>query len=149
MAKFKFELQNILRIKEKLESQRKTEFGEAIAYREKQKQIKQELVDQKQDEINNFRESLGEKIQPEKTAVYNDYIQVLKHRITKQEDVIIEAKKQTELRRQALESAMKEHKIFGKLRENRLNEFRIEEVKAEQKETDERISYKYSQIRKG
>lgn len=144
MAKFVFKLQNLLRIKEKLETQRKMEFGQAISYREQQQEIKEQLIDQKQQKIENFKDSIYEKINPSEIAMYNDYIQLIKTNISKQDDILIEARKQVELRRQSLETAVKEHKIYGKLRENRHTEHKFLEQRNEQKETDGLISYKYT-----
>ena len=64
MAKFIFNMQGLLNIKEKLEEQTKTEYGKALAKLEQEKSILLNLKNKKQENILSFRESINKGVKP-------------------------------------------------------------------------------------
>lgn len=145
MAKFKFRMQNFLSLRERIEEQKKLDYGRAVAKREHEKQVKAALILRRESYITTFREQIkGEVINPIEVQSYNDYIDWLKHKIIEQEKVVILAEKFAESKRLELVEAMKERKMLEKLKEKDAEVFRIEEKLTEQKLVDEIVSYRYN-----
>lgn len=145
MAKFKFRMQNFLSLRERIEEQKKLDYGRAVAKREHEKQVKAALVFKREGYITNFRDQIkNEAISPFEVQAYNHYIDWLKHKITEQEKVVILAEKFAEAKRLELVEAMKERKMLEKLKEKDAEIFRIEEKLTEQKLVDEVVSYQYN-----
>ena len=74
--------------------------------------------------------------------------EVLENYIQQQKLVIVRCEAEVENARKKLTEAMKERKIFEKLREKAWRQFQKEELLKEQKEVDELVSYTYSKERK-
>ena len=144
MAKFNFRFASNLRVKERLEEQKKLEYGKALAALENEKQKKRILLTERENTINSFRESVQKDITPYDLQMHNNYLGVLKERIIKQDAAIKRAEEFAEKKRLELVEAMKERKIMEKLKEKDFEEFKIAEQLKEQKIQDEIVSYRYS-----
>ena len=144
MAKFIYRLQGTLNLKEKLEEQKKMEYGQAIAKLEMEKNYKTELENEKHNGVVAIRESIKKGISPQYIQSYNRYIDVVKDKIVMQEKVILTAEKNVEKKRLQLVDAMQERKKLEKLREQAFIVYQEEEKIAEQKIVDEIVSYKYN-----
>ncbi|MBE5936438.1 MAG: flagellar export protein FliJ [Lachnospiraceae bacterium] len=144
MAKFIFKFENILKIKYKVEEQRKAEFGMAMKRLE---DAKQSLVDMliRQDEYEilltelaqNGASALELKQASEKIDVIKVYVVNIKEQIVIEEGRV-------EIARNNFNEAMKERKIFEKLKEKEFERFKLEVNAQEMKEVDELVSFKYS-----
>lgn len=143
MARFRFPLQNILNMKEKLEEQAKNEYGQANA---------RLLVEEKKlEQLNNRLEAarlqlknvLIEILSMTEIHKRENAIVILKGYVKQQQLVVKRCEKEVEIAREKLTEAMKERKIFEKLREKAFEEFIKEEGRREQKEVDELMSYRY------
>ena len=142
MARFRFPMQNILNMKEKLEEQAKNEYGQAnarlLAEEKKLEQLNNRLEDARLQLKNVLREVLSmTEIHKRENAVV-----ILKGYVKQQLLVVKRCEKEVEIAREKLTEAMKERKIFEKLREKAFDEFMKEEGRREQKEVDELMSYK-------
>ena len=145
MARFKFRMQNILNLKEKLETQAEMRFAE-------QKKVLNEAISAK-DELMRKRELLGE----EALRLRSDELDLLEIQNNElsirlcEEDIILADQRikreeaTLELRRKELESVMKERKAQEKLREHAFQQFLKDEAAAESKAIDELTSYSYGQ----
>lgn len=143
MARFRFPMQNILNMKEKLEEQAKNEYGQAnarlLAEEKKLEQLNNRLEDARLQLKNVLREVLSmTEIHKRENAVV-----ILKGYVKQQQLVVKRCEKEVEIAREKLTEAMKERKIFEKLREKAFDEFIKEEGRREQKEVDELMSYRY------
>lgn len=143
MARFRFPMQNILNMKEKLEEQAKNEYGQAnarlLAEEKKLEQLNNRLEDARLQLKNVLREVLSmTEIHKRENAVV-----ILKWYVKQQQLVVKRCEKEVEIAREKLTEAMKERKIFEKLREKAFDEFMKEEGRREQKEVDELMSYRY------
>ena len=145
MAKFRFRFASNLRLKERIEEQRKQEYGRAIAALEREKQRKLRMLKEREDAIHSFRESINRKITPFDLQMHNNFLSYMKERLIKQDEAIKKAEEEVEKRRLILVEAMKERKILEKLREKDYETFKQEQLLAEQKIQDEIVSYRYSQ----
>jgi len=144
MAKFTFRLQGLLSVKEKLEEQRKMEYGHALAALERERRALRQLEEEKSFNIGEVSRRMKVSIEPEVLTLYGLYIEELKRRIKKQEKRVEAAEREAEERRLILVEAMKERKMMQKLREKDLEEFVEEEKRSEQRGVDVLVSYKYA-----
>lgn len=143
MAKFKYRMQNILDIKQKLEEAAKMEFAEANE--------RVLMEEEKLDSIHARRrayEAEGKQLRKQRMHVPDiksniRALDVLKELIKEQEIEVEKAKQIQEEKRLALQNAMQERKTQEKLYENAFEEFKHEENAREGREVDELTSYKY------
>ena len=144
MARFRFRMQNILGIKEKLEEQEKQNFAMAAA-----KVLEEE-------EALNVLNLRRKELEDEARALRNDKLNVLKLKESEasikyqDEQIKIQmvklknAQKALEVQRIKMQKAIQERKTYETLREHAFEEFIKEENAAEAKEIDQLTSYTYS-----
>lgn len=143
MAKFKYRMQNILDIKQKLEESAKMEFGEAnVRVMEEEERLA--VIDEKKQAY----ETEGGRLRTAKLQVVDiknntRAISVLGDMKKEQESEVEKAKVVLEQKRTKLQIAMQERKTQEKLYENAFEEFVREENARESKEVDELTSYVY------
>ncbi len=145
MAKFKYRMQSVLDIKEKLETQAKQDFAVAKAALDTEQDKLKELYDRKLYYENRAEELLQgtlqvQEIQDNKAAILkmDEYIELQKRNVK-----LAEAK--MEIARQHLADLMQDRKMHEKLREHAFEEFVEDIKKQESKEVDELVSYTYGQ----
>ena len=143
MAKFKYRMQNILDIKQKLEESAKMEFGEANV-RVMTEEEKLAVIDEKK----RAYEKEGGRLRSARLQVADiknntRAISVLGDMKKEQESDVERAKVFLEQKRVKLQIAMQERKTQEKLYENAFEEFVREENARESKEIDELTSYVY------
>lgn len=130
-------------MKEKLEEQAKNEYGQANA-RLLQEQEKLDLLTARlEDAKQKLRDVLHEMLSVKEIRRKEDAVEIIKTYVMQQFLVVKRCEKEVEIAREKLTEAMKERKIFEKLREKAFEEFMKEEGRKEQKEVDELMSYKY------
>lgn len=143
MAKFKYRMQNILDIKQKLEESAKMEFSEAnIRVMEEEGKLST-IEDRKRS-----YEEQGRKLREARLHVGDiknntQAVSVLRDMQKEQEKEVEKAKVVQEQKRLKLQNAMQERKTQEKLYENAFEEFVREENARESKEVDELTSYVY------
>ena len=145
MAKFKYRMQNVLDIKQKMEESAKMEFAEANLRVMKEEEKLSEILHRKRQ-----YEAEGKVLRKEKLHVSDiknnaKAISVLQGMQREQEKEVEKATAFQEQKRLALQNAMQERKIQEKLYENAFEEFKQEENARESKEVDELVSYVYGQ----
>lgn len=143
MAKFIYKMQNILGIKLKLEDQAKSTYGRAKAKLAEEEEKLEQLIQRKQQYELELIEKMSSKLNVIEIKQVEDFIEVTKYFIKRQEIVVKNAQMQVEVARNKLNEAMIERKIQEKLRENAFEEFKLEINAQEKKEVDELVSYKY------
>lgn len=145
MAKFKYRMQNILDVKQKLEESAKMEFSEANA-RVLSEEEKLLMIENKKLEYENEGRRLR-KAQLHVGDIKSNVqaVSVLQEMIKTQEKEVEKAKVVQEQKRLQLQNAMQERKTQEKLYENAFAEFIKEENARESKEVDELVSYVYGQ----
>lgn len=145
MAVFRYKMQGILDIKEKLEERAKQDFAEAnmrleaekskletlekrkLGYMEEGVKLRMELIDVR-------------KIRENKMAVLkmDEYIKDQKREISKAAKIVEKA-------RAVLQELMQERKAHQKLKENAFQDFVKEELAAESREIDQLTTYTHGQ----
>lgn len=145
MAVFRYKMQGILDIKEKLENKAKQEFAEANMRLDAEKQKMDELQAKRffymQEGVKLRMEIIDvRKIRENKIAVLK-----MDEYIANQKKEIARAAKAVEKARAALQEVMQERKAHEKLKESAFEEFLKEEQATESKEIDQLTSYTYGQ----
>lgn len=145
MAVFRYKMQGILDIKEKLEERAKQDFAEANMRLDAEKKKLDELQARRffymQEGVKLRMEIIDlRKIRENKIAVLK-----MDEFIADQKMEIARAAKAVERARAVLQELMQERKAHEKLKETAFEEFLKEEQAAESKEIDELTSYTYGQ----
>ena len=144
MAKFVFQMESMLRLKSRIEDQKKQEFAKALQRVEEEKAVLEKFFRDKSDAINKLKGDINIRISPIDFGLTNRYIEFTKEKIVIQKGVIIKVEQLLEQARLELVEATKERKMLDKLKEKKFEEYIDEEKKQEQKMVDEIVSYKYS-----
>ena len=145
MAKFKYRMQSILNIKEKLEDQAKNDFSRARLHLDEETDKLQALEKRKEDYVEEGRRIRKDAINI-KDLENNDYaIEKMDEYILMQQEQVKRAERELENARIKLTEAMQETKIQNKLKEKAFEDFKKELNAAESKEVDELTSYTYGQ----
>lgn len=145
MARFRYKMQNILTIKEKMETQAKQGFAEA----KRKLDLEQDALDRlfrKREEIERHAVEVLQgdldlhEIEDSQMSriICDQRIEEQKHRVNR---AILEL----ETARALLEEAVKERKTHEKLKEKQFDEFVREENRSESKTIDELTTYTYGQ----
>lgn len=143
MAKFKYRMQSILKVKKKLEEQAKNEFAAARAALNEEEEKLEQLKKRK------------EVYEEEGRALREDTLNIMdiienKEALLRMDEFIADqqlnvkrAEDRMEEARLVLQTAMQESKTQEKLREKAFDQFRKEENARESREIDELVSYTY------
>lgn len=143
MKKYKYKLDNLLNIKEKLEKKEEMELkrlNEIV----NMKKIELEYIKvQKQKTIIKQKNNVSKSINILETRTSNTYLSRLKVDIEKKEEEVNKAIDIAKKQKEKLIEFSKERKILEKLKEKNYELYLDESKKNEQKEIDEIVSSKY------
>ncbi len=145
MAVFRYRLQNILNIKNQLETQAEMEFGLAQARLNEEEARLEALIARREGYIEEGRRLRLDELNVVKLAENERSVKVMEEFIEGQRENVRLAERAVETARVKLTEAMKEVKVQEKLREHAFEEFLEEQKAVEAKEIDELVSYKYGQ----
>lgn len=143
MARFRYRMQNILDVKEKLESQAKNDFAIANAKLLEEEEKLEALKNRKteyEDHLRSLYEASLDLFEINKTQ---DAIDNMKLRIEEQEINVKHAMKNVDLARERLTEAMQERKTHERLKEKQFEQFLLDEAAKESKEIDELVSFRH------
>lgn len=147
MAKFVYSMQNILNLNEKLEDQAKMAYASQQAVVNEEEEKEQRLRDRKaayEDEARRIRE---DSVNVKEMMLNANAISIMGELINEQHGVVLKEEEVLEVRRAALEEAMKDRKTQEKLKEKAFDVFKQELAMEESKEIDQLTSYTFG-IRK-
>lgn len=143
MACFRFSMQNILNMKEKLEDQAKNKYAQANARLLREQEKLEIIVARREEAREKLKLVLYETLSVSEIRTRENAVEVFKYYAMQQQLAVKRCEKEVEVAREELSEAMKERKIFEKLREKAFEQFVFEENRKEQKEVDELMSYKH------
>ena len=138
MAVYKYKMQGVLDIKEKLETQSKQEFANANLKLMEEEALLEQIRQRKQEYIDEGVQLRLKVIDPVAIDINKRSVEVMEDNEKAQEREVAVARKK-------MMDARTETKIYEKLKENDFKEFMIEEGKAESKEIDELNSFRFSE----
>ncbi len=145
MARFKYKMQSILDVKEKLENKAKQDFAQANARLDTEKQKLVELQKRRSDYMEEGLKLRLEKIDIRKIRENKMAVLKIDEYIKNQMVQINLASREVEKARVALQTLMQERKAHEKLKENAFEAFMKEEQAAESKEIDQLTTYTHGQ----
>lgn len=143
MAKFIFKMESILSVKTKLEDQAKAEYGiETMKLREEEHKLTL-LENRKSGYEQKLFEAVSDRLVILSIRRLEDSVENLKYNIKLQIIVIRKQEERVAQARAKLDNAMKERKIYEKLKEKAFEEFKAEVNAQEQKEIDQLVSFRF------
>ncbi|MBR1635085.1 MAG: flagellar export protein FliJ [Lachnospiraceae bacterium] len=143
MARFRYRMQNILELDEKLEEQQKASFSLANARLQEEQQILQQLMLKKASYEQRVKSYATGTVDIKEIHRCKEGVRVTDIQIREQMIEIRKAQRLVDVERTKLNAAMLERKTQEKLKEKAFDAFRAEMAAEETKVTDELISYKY------
>lgn len=143
MQKFRYSMQSLLVIKQKLEDQAKAAFGAAKARLVEEEEKLDALYQKKDGYLLAKSEILSTRLDVPRLNQLQQAIEATDELIERQKLAIKRAEAQVRAAEERLVSAMMERKTQEKLRENAFEQYRQEMNAEEQKEIDERTSFQY------
>ena len=149
MAKFRYRMQNILTIKEKLETQAKNEYAAALMRVAEEEELLEKLKERAV-----FLDEEGRRLVQAESLKIRDIednklsVELNKEAIKDQIAAIDRARAVAEQKREAMVELMQERKTHDILKERAFQEFLQEEKAAESKQIDQLTSYTYGQRQK-
>lgn len=143
MAKFVYRMQNILDLKEKLESQEKIAYGIANANLLSEQEKLRKLFVRRAEYESQLKELSSGTIDVRKIKRCRDAISAMKSLIRDQMMNVQKAEKELEAARARLDEVMKDRKTHENLREKAFEQFKKELSAEENKAVDELVSYNY------
>ncbi len=144
MKKFRYNLENLLQVKLKLEEQAKIAYGNARLRLTKEEEKLAELRKKKafyQEEERGLRKAKLDLMKIKHTAAA---IEIMEQKISQQLTVVKNAEQRLEVARIRLNNAMVERKTQEKLKEKAWENYLLEFDAEERKEVDELNSFQYS-----
>ncbi len=145
MARFRYKMQNILSIKEKMETQAKQSFADAKRRLDAELETLEELLIRKREIEKHAVEVLQGDLDMHEIEDSQMARIIIDQKIAEQRMNISKAETALENARSQLEEAVKERKTHEKLKEKQFDEFVREENRAESKTIDELTTYTYGQ----
>ena len=143
MAKFIFKMESILSVKTKLEDQAKAEYGiETMKLREEEHKLML-LENRKSGFEQQLFEAVSDRLVILSIKRLEDSVENLKYNIKLQIIVIRKQEERVAQARAKLDNAMKERKIYEKLKEKAFEQFKAELNAQEQKEIDQLVSFRF------
>ncbi len=144
MPKFRYRMQNILDVKEKIESQEKIAFGIAMAaFQEEQDALQKLLVSRAGYERRLKEMQEGGTLDLREIQSCKSAIENLKYRIKDQMLKVRKAQNNVNVARIRLDNATKERKTHENLKEKAFEAYKMELNAEEMKQIDQLVSYTY------
>jgi len=150
MAKFRFAFETVLRHRQTMEDLAQKDFQEAMSFLSLENKKLEDLQNLKHEAFQNRhqKEVQGGAQGPALTQVH-DFLKGQDLRIDQQKKKIQAAEKLVEERREVLRQKRVETKIIEGLRERKLEEFKREQGKLEQKRTDDMMTTRFKRTDQG
>lgn len=144
MAKFVYGMQNVLNIKERLETQAKSEYAEMNNKLSIEEDTMKRLVARLEGYELEAKRLAKDRLDLAAIRRCNDAINVIKGQITSQAVRIRIAQKNVDLAMEKLTEAVQDRKVHEKLKDKAFEEFKRELNAQEMKEIDEVVSFNYN-----
>lgn len=141
--KFNFKLEKVLNYKENIEGYKKNLYG-TVQEKLNKEEDRLKYINQYKKNLENEKSISATKTKVGNLLMYNNYIKDISKKIENQEKLVIETRKELEEAKEEMIIAVKEKKIFEKLKEKEYEKHLYEMEKEEEKQIDSLVSYKMS-----
>lgn len=148
--KFKFKLENILKLKQKKEDEEKEKLAQLFRKLEEEEEKLRKLQKEKADAVAYIKKkkSLGS-LDIDELKMYQLHLEALEEKIENQKFYVEQAKKEVEKQRQVLIEATQERKTYDKLKEKQKTEFDKAAELEERKFIDEIATMRHARKDRG
>ncbi len=143
MTKFKYNMQNVLDIKYRLEDQAKAAYVKARQRLEDENQKLERLTKERIQHEIYLRKMMQGKLDVLEINFTTKAIDLKKEEIKRQALHVVAAERKVEAAREKLNEVVIERKTHEKLKEQAYEEFQLELASEEKKEIDELVSYRF------
>ena len=143
MKKFRYSMQSLLVIKQKLEDQAKAAYGAAKLRLTEEEEILAMMQQQREAYVEEKRQVMSATLDVPKLNRLQMAVEAMDDRIARQKQNIKKAELALRAAEERLVESMTERKTQERLRENALDAYKQEMNAEEQKEIDERTSFRY------
>lgn len=143
MARFRYRMQNILNVKEKLETQAKNEFAIAAAKEREEEEKLNALIARRDNCEVQLKGLVESELDVSSIKEAEDALEIVKYYVAQQRLNLAAARQELEVARSKLTAAMQDRKMHELLKEKQFEEFKAEEAAKESKEIDELVSYRF------
>lgn len=143
MKKFRYSMQSLLAIKQKLEDQAKAAYGAAKLRLTEEEERLAALQRQRESYVEEKRRVMATRLDVPKLNRLQLAVEAMDDRIVRQRQNVKKAETALRAAEERLVESMTERKTQERLRENAFEEYRQEMNAEEQKEIDERTSFRY------
>ncbi|NLY49086.1 MAG: flagellar export protein FliJ [Clostridiales bacterium] len=146
MKKFRYSMENVLKLKIQLEEQAKLAYARARSRLTAEEEKLTSLEDKKASYEQEMRQAGNEKLDIIKLRQLSQAIDIMKEKVEQQKIAVKTAAQNLEIAKVRLNNAMIERKTQEKLKEKAWLEYLAEFNAEEQKEIDEHNSFKYNDL---
>ncbi len=143
MKKFRYSMQSLLVIKQKLEDQAKAAYGAAKLRLTEEEERLADLQRQRESYVEEKRRVMASRLDVPKLNRLQLAVEAMDDRIVRQRQNVKKAEAALRAAEERLVESMTERKTQERLRENAFEAYRQEMNAEEQKEIDERTSFRY------
>ncbi len=143
MKKFRYKLENILKLKERMYEQISMGLKEIAAKRMAEEEILNQISARLHHENLSFASTTGQNLTADKLREKSKQISYLKELLISQTEVVEAIKIEEEELKQKLIAAYKEKEVYNKLKEKKFELYMEEEKVAEQNLLDEAVTNRY------
>lgn len=140
---FKFKLEPVLSLKEKIEDSKKRELGVATMHKEVLLNEKLQLMKKKEEAIQAVKSHNSTVVDVQSLKAFNQYSVYMDQAIKAKNKQVQEAQNKVDEKREELLEAVKERKILDNLKDIQNEVFMEEEKREEQRILDDIVTYKY------
>lgn len=140
---FKFNLEPVLSLREKIEDSKKRELGEATIHQENVYKEKLSLEQKMHQALLEVKHPKQQTIDVASMKAYNHYSAYMEKSIQAKEEQLKEAKRLVDEKRQDLLEAVKDRKILENLKAIHKEAFIEEEKRDEQRIMDDMVTYRF------
>ncbi|GFN36408.1 flagellar export protein FliJ [Tepidimicrobium xylanilyticum] len=141
--KFNFKLERVLNYKRTVEDLKKNQYG-FVKQKLNREENKLDGFMERKKAIINEKDSSIVKTKVGNLVMYNNYIKDINRRIEEQKKVVAQVQEELEKSKEEMINAVKEKKIFEKLKENKYEEYLYQVKKEEEKLNDTIVNFKIS-----
>lgn len=143
MKKFRYSMQSLLVIKQKLEDQAKAAYGAAKLRLTEEEERLLALQQKREEYVEEKRQVMASRLDVPKLNRLQSAVEAMDDRIVRQKQNVKKAEAAMHAAEERLVESMTERKTQERLRENAFEEYRQEMNAEEQKEIDERTSFQF------
>lgn len=144
MAAFIYPMENVLRIKERIEEQKRMELGQAMVAWQDTVKAKEAMEARLKADLDTFYGDQSGFVSATRLGQMSAQVAFVAAEVKVQEGLVAQALEVVERKREALKKALEEKKIQEKLKEKAYERWYEEERLKEQQTLDEIVGYRYA-----